>query len=153
MAAVIQAKTRRSAARCRVTKQVRATEKLLSDDVREIPTEDLKWKLELFKVAVQEELVAQDQLLNVMAVEGASEDGLQKEIEANSVIEDSYEDHTEKMTSAINMGSHFLLYQASLRVLSRQHVTHNQEGRAHVGGNGEDQWKNHRAICSRTRGQ
>ncbi len=111
MAAVIQAKTRRSTARCRVTKQVRATEKLLSDDVREIPTEDLKRKLELFKVAVQEELVAQDQLLNAMAVEGVSEDDLQKEIEANSVIEDSYEDHTEKMTSAINMGSHFLLYQ------------------------------------------
>ncbi len=106
MAAVIQAKTRRSTARCRVTKQVRATEKLLSDDVREIPTEDLKRKLELFKVAV-----AQDQLLNAMAVEGVSEDDLQKEIEANSVIEDSYEDHTEKMTSAINMGSHFLLYQ------------------------------------------
>jgi len=111
MAAVIQAKTRRSTARCRVTKQVRATEKLLSDDVREIPTEDLKRKLELFKAAVQEELVAQDQLLSAMAAEGASEDDLQKEIEANSVIEDSYEDHMEKMTSAINMGSHFLLYQ------------------------------------------
>ena len=111
MAAVIQAKTRRSIARCRATKLINTMNKLHSDDIRELPSEELKRKLELFKAAVKEELDAQEHLLGLMATESASEEELQREIDGNSVIEDTYDDHLDRMTDSITKHSYFLLYQ------------------------------------------
>ncbi len=108
---VPQARIRRSTARTRATRQIHNTEKLLTLDIRDIPTDDLRRKLEAFKAAMQGELEAQDQLLNIMAAEGASEEDLQKEVDNNLKVEDIYDGHIEKMQDAIDKGTFFLRHQ------------------------------------------
>ena len=123
MSTIPQAKIRRSTARTRATKQIRATEKLFLENIREIPTEDLKRKVEAFKAAMQEELEAQDHLLSIMAAEGISEEDIQKEMENNSPIEDIYNEHLEKLQDAINKGTYFLHYQ-ELKYVADSWLTH-----------------------------
>ena len=55
----------------------------------------------IFQTAVQEKLEAQDQLLDLMAAEGASETDIQHNINNNSHIQDAYNELIDKLQDPI----------------------------------------------------
>ncbi len=78
MSDVSRAKTRRASAHGKITKLLKNIDKLLSDNVRELRPDELQRKLSQINAAITEEQEAQEHLLEQMAVEGSTEEEIQR---------------------------------------------------------------------------
>ncbi len=113
MAELARLKTKRSSIRGKVTKILKATDKLLSDDIRDFNKLELKAKLQVLQEAIREHQSAHEALLDAMVVADAPEEDIDREIENNATIEVSYDDYVGKL----NLGSvcYILQVRASAR--------------------------------------
>ncbi len=111
MSDVSRAKTRRASARGKITKLLKNIDKLLSDNGRELRPDELQRKLSQSNAAITEEQEAQEHLLEQMAVEGSTEEEIQKEVDGNLTIEATYDERIDEITEAIHMSTQLLRYQ------------------------------------------
>jgi len=82
-----------------LTRILKATDKLFSDDLRNLDKEELESKLLSLRDAIAEHQTAYLAILDAMTVATASEEDTEKEIESNSTLEATYETYIEKSPS------------------------------------------------------
>ncbi len=114
MAELARLKTKRSSVYGKVTKILKATDKLLSDDIRDSNKLELKAKLQVLQEAIREHPSAQEALLDAMVVAGVPEEDIDREIENNATIEVSYDDYVGKLNQSLDQCATFYKYELQL---------------------------------------
>ncbi len=116
MSAVSKLKSRRASTRGRITKQLNAAlDKLKIDDVSQVNPDDLDIKLHLIQAIIHEHQDIQESILEQMAVDGSTEEEVQKEVDANLAKEAEFDEPLERISVAIKMGSLRLQYPELMR--------------------------------------
>ena len=107
-------RAKRATVRTKVTKNIKAAEKFLTDDIPAVKIKELQSRLQAVEQAVKEHQVAHENYIEHMAAEGKPEDEVQAEADANSVIELGHEDAVDRLTELVNMNAVFLSYQETV---------------------------------------
>ncbi len=116
MSAVSKLKSRRASMRGRITKQLNAAlDKLKVDDVSQVNPDDLDIKLHLIQAIIHKHLDIQESILEQMAVDGSTEEEVQKEVNGNLAKEAEFDEPLERISEAIKVGSLHLQYPELMR--------------------------------------
>ena len=107
-------RAKRATVRTKVTKNIKAAEKFLTDDIPAVKIKELQSRLQAVEQAVKEHQVAHENYIEHMAAEGKSEDEVEAEADANSVIELGHKDAVDRLTELVNMNAVFLSYQETV---------------------------------------
>ncbi len=108
MAELARLKTKRATARTTVTKKIKAAEKYAADDIAALRVKELQTRLQSVQGALKEHQEAHEHYMEQFIIEGKTEEEIEAETEANSVVEQNY-DAVDRLSDIITMNSISLL--------------------------------------------
>ena len=110
MAELASLKTKRAIARTSVTKKIKAADKCAADDIAVLRVKELQTGLQSVQGELKEQ-EAHEHYMEQFTREGKTEEEIVAEAEANSVVEQNYDEAVDRLSDLITMNSIFLSYE------------------------------------------